>query len=136
MRRFIAPLLATAALLSATACSSSSPNASGVSPATAVAAAAPTAPRVDPAGAVVIDVRTATEFASGHLVGSLNIDVQSSNFATEVTSLDPTGRYLVYCRSGNRSKAAIDIMRSLGFTDPTELGSVAEASAATGVAVS
>jgi rhodanese-related sulfurtransferase len=41
----------------------------------------------------------------------------------------------VYCRSGNRSAAAIDIMRSLGFTDLTDLGSVAEASAATGIPV-
>jgi rhodanese-related sulfurtransferase len=84
---------------------------------------------------VVIDVRTPAEFSSGHLVGALNIDVQSSGFAAEITKLDPAGRYLVYCRSGNRSKVAIDIMRSLGFGDLTDLGSVAEASQATGIAV-
>lgn len=128
MRRLVLPLLAAGALVGFPACSSSDST-------TPAAAAVASAPRVDPTGAVVIDVRTPAEFTSGHLEGSLNIDVQSASFAADVAALDPAGRYLVYCRSGNRSKAAIDIMRSLGFSDLTDLGSVAEASAATGVAV-
>lgn len=86
-------------------------------------------------GAVLIDVRTPAEFASGHLEGAINIDVQSPDFDQRVAQLDPSTTYLVYCRSGNRSGAAIDRMQGLGFTDLTNLGSVAEANSATGVAV-
>ncbi len=127
MRRFTLPLLAAGALLVVPACSSSSSSTG--------AAAVSVAPRVDPAGAVVIDVRTPGEFDSGHLEGAVNIDVQAPDFAAKISSLEAAGRYLVYCRSGNRSQVAIDIMRSLGFTNLTDLGSVAEASAATGLAV-
>ena len=54
-------------------------------------------------GTVIIDVRTPGEFASGHLEGALNIDVQSPDFAAQVSQLDPTQEYFIYCRSGNRS---------------------------------
>ena len=86
-------------------------------------------------GAVLLDVRTPAEFASGHLEGAINIDVQSPDFDQQVAQLDPSATYLVYCRSGNRSGAAIDRMQGLGFSDLTNLGSVADASSATGVAV-
>jgi phage shock protein E len=86
-------------------------------------------------GAVLIDVRTPAEFASGHLEGALNIDVQSASFDAMVAGLDSNGTYLVYCRSGNRSKAAIARMKSLGFGELVDLGSVASATSATGVRV-
>ena len=84
---------------------------------------------------VVIDVRTPAEFASGHLEGAVNIDVQSADFEAQITQLDPDGSYYVYCRSGNRSGQAIDRMAALGFTDLTNGGSVESASAATGIPV-
>lgn len=84
---------------------------------------------------IVIDVRTPAEFASGHLEGAVNIDVQSPDFEAQIAQLDPAGSYFVYCRSGNRSGQAIDRMSSLGFTDLTNGGSVESASAATGIPV-
>jgi rhodanese-related sulfurtransferase len=83
----------------------------------------------------VIDVRTPAEFAEGHLEGALNIDVQGMDFATEVQKLDVAGTYVVYCRSGNRSTAAIEQMTGMGFTNLTNGGSVANASAITGLAI-
>jgi phage shock protein E len=65
----------------------------------------------------VIDVRTPEEFAQGHLAGAAMIDFQSSAFAEDVAALDPSGRYLVYCRSGNRSAQAVTLMRELGFDE-------------------
>ena len=99
-------------------------------------ACAPTAEPValDP-GAVVIDVRTPAEFASGHLEGAVNIDVQSADFEARVSELDPAGTYFVYCRSGNRSGQAIARMQALGFADLTNGGSVESASASTGIPV-
>ena len=90
---------------------------------------------VDPTGAILVDVRTPGEFASGHLRGAVNIDIQSSDFAQRIAELDPAERYLVYCRSGNRSAAAIQMMSAAGFDDLTDLGGVAEAAAATGLAI-
>jgi len=84
---------------------------------------------------VLIDVRTPAEFATGHLEGAVNIDVQAPDFDARVAELDPNGTYLVYCRSGNRSGQAIDRMQAMGFTELTNIGSVAEANAATGVPV-
>lgn len=68
-------------------------------------------------GATVIDVRTPAEYDSGHVDGALNIDVQAPDFAEKVGELPKDETYVVYCRSGNRSAAAIDIMEDLGFTD-------------------
>ncbi|WP_042214974.1 rhodanese-like domain-containing protein [Demequina mangrovi] len=65
-------------------------------------------------GVVVIDVRTPEEFAQGHLPDAVNIDVSGSAFDSEVATLDPEGDYAVYCRSGNRSRAAIDQMAADG----------------------
>ena len=99
-------------------------------------ACAPTAePVALDASTVVIDVRTPAEFASGHLEGAINIDVQSTDFESRISELDPAGTYFVYCRSGNRSGQAIDRMEALGFGDLTNGGSVESASASTGLAV-
>lgn len=84
---------------------------------------------------VIIDVRTPEEFATGHLEGAINIDVNSPDFRAQVMALDPSGEYFVYCRSGNRSGQAINQMYQMGFTDMTNGGSVSEASGATGIEV-
>ncbi|NMM25462.1 MAG: rhodanese-like domain-containing protein [Phycicoccus sp.] len=67
-------------------------------------------------GITVIDVRTPTEYASGHLADAVNIDVSSDTFDSQVGQLAKDGTYFVYCHSGNRSAAATDRMAKLGFT--------------------
>lgn len=66
-------------------------------------------------GFVLLDVRTPSEYSEGHLRKSLNIDLNNSNFAQEVSKLDKAKYYVVYCRSGRRSAAAAEQMKSLGF---------------------
>jgi phage shock protein E len=84
---------------------------------------------------VIIDVRTPAEFASGHLEGALNIDVQSPDFAARIMELDPSGEYFVYCRSGNRSGQAIAQMTQMGFdgNNLTNGGGVDQASKTSGI---
>jgi len=84
---------------------------------------------------VIIDVRTPAEFASGHLDGAVNIDVQSPDFASQIMELDPNGDYFVYCRSGNRSGQAIAQMNQMGFNGEnlTNGGSVQNASDLSGI---
>jgi rhodanese-related sulfurtransferase len=66
-------------------------------------------------GSIIIDVRTPEEFNSGHLQGALNIPVESPDFANQVSALDPTATYAIYCRSGRRSAVATAEMGSMGF---------------------
>jgi rhodanese-related sulfurtransferase len=70
---------------------------------------------------VVLDVRTPEEFAAGALPGAILIDINEPSFASEVSQLDTDLPYLVYCRSGNRSASAVEIMDDLGFTEIYEL---------------
>lgn len=100
-------IVAATAILGLSACSSSSTDA-------AKAAIAD--------GATVIDVRTPAEYDSGHLDGALNIDVQSADFEALVSELPKDDTYVVYCRSGNRSATAAQIMEGLGFTDIVDGG--------------
>lgn len=67
-------------------------------------------------GVTVVDVRTPAEYAEGHIPGAVNIDVEDATFPDKIAQLDPTADYAVYCRSGNRSRAAMDYMTQAGVT--------------------
>ncbi len=96
-----------------------------------LAACAPAQPIDMASVTAVIDVRSASEFAAGHLQGAMNIDVESAVFADEVSKLDKSGTYIVYCHSGRRAGVAKDTMASLGFTNVTNAGGYQDASDAT-----
>ena len=70
---------------------------------------------VSDSSVVVLDVRTPAEFMSGHLANAINIDVEGMQFNSDVTKLDKSKTYAVYCRSGRRSAIATDEMSKLGF---------------------
>lgn len=65
--------------------------------------------------AVIIDVRTAGEFNSGKLKGARNIDIMGSGFMAQIQNLPKDKKYYLYCRSGNRSGQACEVMAKLGF---------------------
>ena len=67
------------------------------------------------AGVITLDVRTRGEFSQGHIAGAINIDVEADTFKNEVSKLDKTKSYAVYCQSGRRSAIAADEMKNLGF---------------------
>lgn len=67
------------------------------------------------AGVITLDVRTRGEFNQGHIAGAINIDVEADTFQNEVSQLDKTKMYAVYCQSGRRSGIATDEMKKLGF---------------------
>ena len=64
---------------------------------------------------MVLDIRTPEEFNSGHIPKSINIDYNAENFELEIKKLDRSKPYLMHCRSGFRSTAALDIFRKLKF---------------------
>lgn len=84
---------------------------------------------------VVIDVRTPGEFADGHLAGAPNVDFMAADFAErfEELDLDAATPVYLYCRSGNRSNRAAQLLRSRGFEKAYNIGgyeSLVEAGAA------
>ena len=70
---------------------------------------------------VILDVRTPTEFADGHISGALNIDFYSSDFSADIGALAKNNVYLLHCASGGRSGKAADIMAGMGFAEVYDL---------------
>ena len=65
---------------------------------------------------VVLDVRTAEEFAEGHLLGAINIDQKQDNFIEKVKATLPNSKIIaIYCRSGRRSASAAGKMADIGY---------------------
>jgi len=68
-------------------------------------------------GFVLLDVRTPKEFEAGRIEGAVMVDYLSPTFREEMGKLDRGKTYLVYCRTGNRTKGALKTMLELGFRD-------------------
>lgn len=65
----------------------------------------------------LLDVRTAEEFAEGHLESAINIDVHALDFTKRVSEkLDKSRPIYHYCRSGKRSMAAAKTLAQEGYT--------------------
>lgn len=88
----------------------------------------PTVSYADTAQFILIDVRTPSEYEESHVIGAENIDFLNQDFEDKILKLDKTKIYKLYCRSGNRSGQAEKRMKTLGFKNVENLGSVAQAS--------
>lgn len=65
---------------------------------------------------VVLDVRTAAEFAEGHIQGTILIDQGQSDFMEKAKATLPTDKTIaVYCRSGRRSANAAGRLADVGY---------------------
>lgn len=70
---------------------------------------------------VILDIRTPEEFSAGAIKQAINIDFYSPDFSEKIKNLDKDKIYLIYCRSGNRSKAALALMEGAGFSSVYEI---------------
>ena len=65
---------------------------------------------------VVLDVRTAAEFAEGHIQGAVLIDQGQSDFMEKAKATLPADKTIaVYCRSGRRSANAAGRLADVGY---------------------
>ena len=71
---------------------------------------------------VIIDVRTIDEYKSGHIENSLNIEWEAIDEINEFIAKDE--KIYLYCRSGNRSGKAQNILINIGYKDVTNLGGI------------
>jgi|TARA_B100000530_G_scaffold331974_1_gene277541 Rhodanese-related sulfurtransferase len=74
----------------------------------------------------LIDVRTPEEFELGHIEDSINIEWQNIELIEKTSQKDE--KIYLYCRSGNRSQKATEILLALGYKDVKNLGGIKEAS--------
>ena len=80
-------------------------------------------------GALVIDVRSAEEFAGGHLDGAIRIDWDDTAALIKAIGNDKQRPVVFYCRSGNRAGKAIAQLKLGGYTNifnATGLGALKE----------
>jgi rhodanese-related sulfurtransferase len=63
----------------------------------------------------ILDIRTPGEFQSGHLQSAIPIDFYSQTFADQLSRLDKEKKFLIYCRTGNRSTRSLEIFKKLKF---------------------
>lgn len=75
---------------------------------------------------VVIDVRTPDEWSSGHIENAMNVEWQDILNITNSVTKDE--KIYLYCRSGNRSGRATQILIDAGYSNVTNAGSLKQAS--------
>ena len=72
---------------------------------------------------VVIDVRTQDEYRRRHLViADYNSDLLNGDFEAGLDSLSKNKTYYLYCRTGNRSGQAAEMMKQKGFSRVYNVG--------------
>jgi phage shock protein E len=71
---------------------------------------------------IIIDVRSPEEYSQGHLVSAVNINWHGSDFEEQVMKLDKNLTYIIYCKRGGRSAAALKKMHSLGILNVKHIG--------------
>jgi phage shock protein E len=70
----------------------------------------------------LLDVRTVEEFNGEHLANAANISVDV--LASRLSEVPTNQSIVVYCRSGNRSRQAAEILRANGYTNVYDLGGI------------
>lgn len=75
-------------------------------------------------GIILLDVRTKEEYESGHIKGSMLIPVDNLKTEAENKLKDKDSPIFVYCRSGNRSVTAANILVNLGYKNVHNLGGI------------
>lgn len=74
-------------------------------------------------GSNLIDVRTPEEYASGYIDGAVNLPLDKIQ-SGQAPNVEKEKTLYVYCRSGNRSAQAAALLKSAGFTNVVDLGSI------------
>ena len=72
----------------------------------------------------LVDVRTQAEFDDGHIEGALLLPNDQLETLAEEQLPDKDAVILVYCRSGNRSAAASELLIELGYTNVYDFGGI------------
>ncbi len=80
-------------------------------------------------GALVVDVRTAAEYAGGHLPKAVNLPLGEIKDRIATVAPDKAQPILLHCASGARSEAAKRILRGMGYRNAHNVGGYSRARA-------
>lgn len=75
-------------------------------------------------GYIILDVRSQSEFDSGHIPEAICIPVETIGSKAPEGLPDKEQTIYVYCRSGNRSRQASEKLSALGYTGIVEIGGI------------
>lgn len=81
---------------------------------------------MDSQDVTIVDVRTAQEYADGHIPGAINIPVESIGSDKPAELTDTDADLIVYCRTGVRSKQASDKLVGLGYSHVNDMGGIVD----------
>lgn len=73
---------------------------------------------------VILDVRTPEEYKEGHIPDAILIPDYSITELAPQQLPDKDKLILVYCRSGNRSKKASELLLKMGYTNVKYFGGI------------
>jgi len=74
-----------------------------------------------PSATLILDVRSAEEFASGHVPGAVNISHEAVEGRIAELGDDKARPVVVYCEKGRRAGMAATVLLDAGFTDVRHL---------------
>ena len=69
--------------------------------------------------AVLVDVRSPSEYASGHVEGAVNLPLDRMGSDAPAVLPDKSAPLVLYCVSGARSEMAAQWLRQAGYTQVT-----------------
>ena len=75
-------------------------------------------------GYIILDVREQDVYDAGHIPGAILIPYTRIEEEASEKLTDKDQLFLVYCRSGRRSKIAADALVELGYTNIREFGGI------------
>ncbi len=78
----------------------------------------------DESDVIILDVRTESEYNSGHIANSILLPYDLISEQAESLLSDKDAKILIYCRSGRRSAIAAKELISLGYTDVYDFGGI------------
>jgi len=73
---------------------------------------------------VLLDVRTPSEYESGHIEDAVLLPLDQLNEKASEVIPDQEKIYYVYCRSGNRSATAAQLLVDMGYENIYDLGGI------------
>ena len=64
---------------------------------------------------ILIDIRSQEEFEEGHLKNAKLVNFNSDDFVEKMEQFPKSKTVCIYCRSGNRSRRAKEVLKEAGF---------------------
>lgn len=75
---------------------------------------------------IVVDVRTEEEFKEAHIEGAIRLTLDTIEEKAKEVLPAKEAKYLVYCRSGNRSATASELLKTMGYENIYDFGGIVD----------